>query len=109
MSLRRPRLTLTAIASVAVLIVAPVIYAFAQEPPGRIKMPMAEQHAAAAAGSQFLQHGLAMDEEVKLRLDEIDNRISAAEKRFDDVKCYLTIVSSVFGVIFSVVSLVESK
>jgi hypothetical protein len=49
-----------------------------------------------------------MEEEVKLRLDEIDKRVSAAEKRFDDVKWCITGLSGGFGFIFSVVVLVAA-
>jgi hypothetical protein len=51
---------------------------------------------------------LAMDEEVKLRLDQIDKLVSAVEKRFDDVKWYVTGLSAVFGFIFSVVLLIAA-
>lgn len=51
---------------------------------------------------------LAVDDDVKSRFDEVNKRIEATEKRFDDVKWYLGGVTTLFTIGFSVLTLVLS-
>ncbi|MFA4904309.1 MAG: hypothetical protein WC600_16365 [Desulfobaccales bacterium] len=49
-----------------------------------------------------------MDDEIKVRFDELDKRLVSAEKRFDDIKWYFGGVTGVFMIVFSLLTVILS-
>ena len=50
--------------------------------------------------------GFAMDDLTKIRFEELEKRLSAIDKRMDDMKTYFSGVTGVFTIIFSVLTIV---
>jgi hypothetical protein len=49
-----------------------------------------------------------MENEIKVRFDELDKRLESAEKRFDDIKWYFGGVTGVFMIVFSLLTIILS-
>jgi hypothetical protein len=49
-----------------------------------------------------------MEDETKIRFDELDKRLSSSEKRFDDIKWYFGGVTGVFMIVFSLLTIILS-
>ncbi|MFZ5447144.1 MAG: hypothetical protein ACOZFS_00700 [Thermodesulfobacteriota bacterium] len=49
-----------------------------------------------------------MEDEIKVRFEELDKRLASAEKRFDDIKWYFGGVTGVFMIVFSLLTIILS-